>query len=170
MFQCLIQFHDGQNVFPPSSFQHFMRLHTLHESFKAMTEAFLENGNHTLFNPPTYFVTHYWFASSLQPLIYSHVFLLHCSPHSPLFSVDILTWIHPFSYHLSFFSTHTVCTVCIKRPVIHHRVRAECSPCCTPVFRLLYCQPSRAKINHPNLRHYHQRGPDRDRRERERHG
>lgn len=105
-----------------------------------------------LSSPQSFFFFFFWFA-------------LCC----PLFVIAILTWPFPFSSHLSLFFTHTVSTVCIKRPVIHHRVRAECSPCCTPVCRLLVCQPSRAGINHPILRHWnHQGGSDRDRRERER--
>lgn len=44
----------------------------------------------------------------------------------------------------------TVSTVCIKRPVIHHRVRAECSSCYPSVCRLLVCQPSRTWNQSPN--------------------
>lgn len=83
----------------------------------------------------------------------------------------ILTWFPFISSHISlFFHSHFFhSTVCIKRRVIHHKVKAECSPRCTPVCRLLVCQPHRAWINHPVLRHWnYQGGSDRDRRERER--
>lgn len=168
MFQCLIQFHDGQNVFPPSGSQHCLRLHTLHDSFKAIREAFLDNGDytHTALIFSSHMCSYYSFyplicmfaSPSLQPSIFSFFlfffFLLSHALHCPLFIIAIVAWLLPFSDHLSlFFPTQTVSTVCIKRPVIHHRVRAECSPCCTPVCRLLVCQQSRARINHPNLRH-----------------
>lgn len=58
-------------------------------------------------------------------------------------------WPGILSSHLSF-PPLTVSTVCIKRPVIHHRVRAECSSCYPSVCRLLVCQPSRTWNQSPN--------------------
>lgn len=66
----------------------------------------------------------------------------------PHFLFPLLTW-HPLIP--SFFPPPlTVSTVCIKRPVIHHRVRAECSSCYPSVCRLLVCQPSRIWNQSPN--------------------
>lgn len=58
-----------------------------------------------------------------------NVLFLHLSLASSL-SFHFLTW-RLLNPSLSF-STHSVATVCIKRPVIHHRGRAECSRHCTP--------------------------------------
>lgn len=65
----------------------------------------------------------------------------------PTFSFPFSPGIH--SSHLSF-PPLTVSTVCIKRPVIHHWVRAECSSCYPSVCRLLVCQPSRIWNQSPN--------------------
>ena len=137
MFQCLIQFRDGQSVLPPSG----LRLHTPHDSFKAIREVFLQP-THTVLKShysPIYFK----FTSPIQ----LSVFFFCCTTiYCPfvlmtIFNLASSLLIPSFSFP---FSANIVSAVCIKRPVIHHRVRAECSPCCTPVCRLLVCQPSRS--------------------------
>jgi len=77
--------------------------------------------------------------------------LLHCSwlsPFSHRVAFFFSTWLLPPS-HLSHFSL-TLSLPRIKRPVIHHRVWAESSPCFTSVCRLLVFQPSRAGNQSPN--------------------
>lgn len=151
MFQCLIQFCDGQNVFLPPG----RRLHPLHDSFKAIrglfqlmvpTRMHKHRRTRTHTDRPPSFPSHTFSHSTIHPFVIC----------LPAFSHPPSAFHHSFSTSLAsslflsrpslFFPSPTCChyAVCIKRPVIHQvRVRSV-QQCCW----LHICQPSSTGINH----------------------
>ena len=85
MFQCLIQFRDGQSVLPPPG----LRLHTPHDSFKAIREVFLQ---------PTHTHTHTHTHSS-QVTLFTHLFQVY-------FSYSALSLFFLLHHYLLSFRSH----------------------------------------------------------------